>query len=88
MSQVYPSPRDEAINPPAKPRRLLDRLRDCLRTKHYAYPTEQAYVDWLRRYVLFHNKRHPSDMGGPEIEAFLTHLATERSVAASTQTQR
>ena len=49
--------------------------------------TEQAYVDWARRYILFHHKHHPKEMGKPEIEAFLTHLAVERQVAASTQNQ-
>jgi site-specific recombinase XerD len=71
----------------SKPPRLLDRLRDSLRTKHYAYSTEQAYIHWNRRYILFHNKRHPQDMCGDEIERFLTHLAVERRVSASTQTQ-
>ena len=71
----------------AQPPRLLDRMRQVLRTKHYAYSTEQAYVQWARRYILFHNKRHPQEMGGPEIERFLTHLAVEGRVSASTQTQ-
>ena len=72
---------------PAKPLRLLDRMRQIIRTKHYAYSTEQAYVHWVRRYILFHAKRHPKEMGGPEIERFLTHLAVEGQVSASTQTQ-
>lgn len=75
------------MNLPEKPPKLLDRLRNVLRTKHYSYRTEQAYVDWCRRYILFHNKRHPREMGAREIESFLTHLAIERKVAASTQTQ-
>jgi hypothetical protein len=62
-------------------------MRDALRAQHYALRTEQAYVDWARRYILFHHKRHPKEMGKPEIEAFLTHLAVERQVAASTQNQ-
>ena len=67
--------------------RLLDRLRHEVRLRHYALRTEQAYVDWVRRYVLFHGKRHPSEMGGPEVAAFLTHLAVERHVAPATQAQ-
>ena len=58
-----------------------------LRTKHYSYRTEQAYTDWIERYILFHNLRHPKDMGMPEINQFLTHLAVEKKVAASTQYQ-
>src|SRR5574341_2057682 len=69
------------------PKKLLDQARDLLRAKHYSYRTEQAYIDWMRRYILFHHKRHPGDMGTPEIQAFLTHLATQRNVAASTQNQ-
>jgi hypothetical protein len=69
------------------PRKLLDQLRDCLRVQHYSTRTEQSYVEWARRYILFHQKRHPKDMGAPEVKAFLTHLALERMVAASTQNQ-
>ncbi len=71
----------------APPRKLLDQMRDILRTQHYSIRTETSYVDWARRFILFHNKRHPKDMGVPEIEAFLTHLALERSFSASTQNQ-
>ncbi|NJM74486.1 MAG: integron integrase [Acaryochloridaceae cyanobacterium RU_4_10] len=71
----------------AQPQKILDRLRDVLRLKHYAYRTEQSYVDWVYRFIIFHNKRHPKDMGVPEIEAFLTHLAVQRKVAAPTQNQ-
>jgi integron integrase len=70
----------------AKPK-LLDRLRHELRTEHYAMSTEEAYVDWVYRYILFHNKRHPQEMGAEEIKQFLTHLAVERHVAGSTQNQ-
>ncbi|MGB7414046.1 MAG: integron integrase [Thermosynechococcaceae cyanobacterium] len=73
--------------PPAKPRKLLDQVRDVMRTKHYAYRTEETYVQWIRRFILFHNKRHPKDMAEPEVEAFLTHLAVREHVAASTQNQ-
>ena len=71
----------------SRPKKLLDRVRDAIRLKHYSYRTEETYVQWIRRYILFHNKRHPKDMGVPEIEAFLTHLAVKRHVAASTQNQ-
>jgi integron integrase len=68
-------------------KKLLDRVHDALRVKHYSIRTEEAYVSWIRRYILFHDKRHPQDMGDREIEAFLTHLAVDRNIAASTQNQ-
>ena len=71
----------------APPKKLLDRMCDVLRLKHYAIRTETAYLDWARRFILFHGKRHPETMGTPEIAAFLTYLAVEGRVAASTQTQ-
>lgn len=67
--------------------RLLDQVRQKIRLKHYSIRTEHAYVDWIRRFILFHKKRHPNEMGEPEIEAFLTHLAVDRKVASSTQNQ-
>src|SRR5437867_10817483 len=67
--------------------RLLDRVRAVLRRKHYSLRTEEAYVGWIKRFVLFHGKRHPQDLGLPEVEAFLTDLAVEQHVAASTQNQ-
>jgi len=67
--------------------KLLDLMRDAIRRKHYSIRTEEAYCDWAKRYILFHNKRHPKDMDIPEIEAFLTHLASELNVASSTQNQ-
>jgi integron integrase len=73
--------------PALPPPRLLDRVRDRIRFLHYSLRTEQAYVDWIRRYVVFHGKRHPSGMGAPEVEAFLTYLAAQRAVSASTQNQ-
>ena len=66
---------------------LLDRMREALRVRHYSYRTEQAYLDWARRYILFHGKRHPAEMGAAEVGVFLTHLATERQASASTQNQ-
>ena len=67
--------------------RLLDSLRQELRLRHYSLRTEGAYVDWVRRFVKFHELRHPRDMGGEEVEAFLSHLASERKVSSSTQNQ-
>ncbi len=70
-----------------RPKKLLEQVRDVIRMKHYSYRTEQTYVQWIRRYIFSHNKRHPSEMGVPEIEAFLTHLAVKEHVVASTQNQ-
>lgn len=67
--------------------KLLDQVRDVIRVKHYSIRTEDAYIDWIRRYILFHHKEHPRNMGIPAIEAFLTDLAVQRHVAASTQNQ-
>jgi len=67
--------------------RLLDRVRGQMRVRHMKWATEKAYVGWIRRYILFHGKRHPAEMGAKEISAFLTHLATRRRVSASTQNQ-
>ena len=72
---------------PGKPPRLLDQVRRKLRLLHYSIRTEEAYVGWIRRFILFHGKRHPQEMGGREVEQFLTALAVERHVAASTQNQ-
>lgn len=70
-----------------RPKKLLDQLREVIRIKHYSYSTEKTYSHWARRYNLFHNKRHPAEMGTPEIEAFLSHLAQVANVSASTQNQ-
>ncbi len=86
MSAQPPPPLDQPAASP-KEKKLLDQLRDAIRAKHYSYRTEQTYFDWCKRYILYHNKRHPAEMGVPEIQAFITHLATERNVAASTQNQ-
>ena len=72
---------------PAQPPRLLDRVRKELRVRHRSSRTEEAYVHWIRRFILFHGKRHPAEMKETEVAAFLSHLASERRVAASTQTQ-
>ncbi|UUX95561.1 integron integrase [Aquabacterium sp. J223] len=69
------------------PPRLLDQLRHVIRLRHYSLRTEEAYVQWCRRFVLFHGKRHPANMGAPEVQTFLTHLAVDGEVAAATQNQ-
>jgi len=75
------------MNDTAKPKKLLEQVRDVLRVKHYAYRTEKTYIFWIRRFILFHGKKHPVDMGAKQIQEFLTHLAVNRNVAASTQNQ-
>ena len=67
--------------------RLLDRVCNAIRIRHYSLVTEKAYVGWVRRFILFHGKRHPAEMGKPEIEAFLSYLAVKRNVSPSTQNQ-
>ena len=67
--------------------RLLDRVREAIRARHYSRRTEKAYVGWIKRYIFFHDKRHPAEMGGAEVTRFLTALAVEGRVAASTQNQ-
>lgn len=67
--------------------KLLDQVRAIIRLKHYSIRTEQAYVDWIRRFILFHQKRHPKEMNVEEVRGFLSHLANERNVSSSTQNQ-
>lgn len=76
---------DSAI--PSQGPRLLDSVREVLRVHHYSISTEHSYVQWIKRFIYFHNKRHPKDMGGNEITAYLTYLAVEGNVSASTQNQ-
>lgn len=71
----------------ADPPRLLDRVREAIRTRHYSRRTEEAYVGWIRRFILHHNKKHPAAMGADEVNAFLSHLAVAGNVSASTQAQ-
>ena len=73
------------MNP--KPKKLLDRVRDTIRLKQYSNKTEGAYLFWIKQSLLFHDKKPPQDMAATEVEAFLTYLAVERKVAASTQNQ-
>ena len=72
-SDSSPTHDDQAASQPtnAAPRRLLDRVRDAIRLRHYSLRTEDAYVHWVRRFILFHDKRHPQDMGAAEVQAFL-----------------
>ena len=77
------SDKSTAANPP----KLLDQARARLRVKHYSIRTEHTYLDWIKRYILFHGKQHPKHLGVKDVEAFLTHLAVAGKVAASTQNQ-
>ena len=67
--------------------KLLDKVREAIRTRHYSRRTEKVYVGWIKRFIYFHNVRHPVEMAEPEINAFLTHLAIKEKVSASTQNQ-
>ncbi len=69
------------------PKKLLEQVSDAIRIKHYSLRTEKTYIEWIKRYILFHKKRHPAEMGIEEVQAFLTHLASDRTVSASTQNQ-
>ena len=64
--------------------KLLDQVRDVIRRKHYSIRTEQAYIDWIKRFIIYHGKRHPGEMAEEEVAEFLTHLARHLNVAAST----
>ena len=79
-------------NPPKpttspKGKKLLDQYRDHIRLKQYSPRTEKTYIQWVREYILYHNKRHPKEMGAPEIKQFITHLVVDRKASASTQNQ-
>lgn len=78
---------EQEANAPAKAPRLLDQVRDAIQRRHFSYRTEQSYVHWIKRFIFFSDKRHPRDMGGAEVTAFLSHLARDRDVAAATQNQ-
>ena len=72
----------------SKQPKLLERVRIAIRTMHYSYSTEKTYIHWIRKFVLFHNKRHPNNMGEPEIGRFISHLAVNKRVSSSTQKRR
>jgi site-specific recombinase XerD len=78
--------RETPVPKPSKPR-LLDRVREEIRKRHYSRRTEKTYVGWIRRFILFHGKRHPAEMGEAEVSCFLSHLAVSGNVSASTQNQ-
>src|SRR5438552_567547 len=84
MAHLLP---DSSIESRPNPRRLVDRVRDVMRLKHYSRRTERTYWDWIERFIRFHGMRHPSEMAEAEVGAFLTHLARDGNVAASTQNQ-
>jgi site-specific recombinase XerD len=86
-SKDYLMPQTNLPPSAQQPWKLLDRLCDRMRLRNYSYRTAQSSIAWVRRYILFHNKRHPEEMGRPEIESFLTHLAVDRNAAPSTQNQ-
>ena len=67
--------------------RLIDKTRNVLRLHHYSIRTEESYIQWIKRFIFFHNKRHPKEMGEKDVSAFLTHLAVDKHVSASTQNQ-
>src|SRR6266480_697765 len=77
---------DDVPRPESKPR-LLEQVRQAIRRLHYSLRTEETYLHWIRRFIYFHGKRHPRDLGAAEVTAFLNHLARDRGVAASTQNQ-
>ena len=77
----------QTITTSIQPKKLLDQTRDKIRFKHYSLSTEKTYIAWIKQFILYHQKRHPLDMGASEVEGFLTYLATQRHVASSTQNQ-
>src|SRR5919197_3054639 len=77
---------DNTASSPQRPK-LLDQVRQATRTRHYSYRTEKAYTHWIKRFIFFHNKRHPAEMGEAEIASFLSSLASDRHASASTQNQ-
>src|SRR5205807_7143991 len=81
MPPILPAP-----TPVSKPK-LLDQVRDAIRLRHYSIRTEQVYINWIKRFILFHNKRHPTEMAEAEVRKFLSYLARIGNVAASTQNQ-
>ena len=97
QARFIPTPSPPAVQPPsayqsalpsvARTPKLLDQVREALRTRHYSVRTEKAYVQWIKRFIFFHGKRHPLEMGETEVGQFLSHLATEARVSASTQNQ-
>src|SRR5215831_11444198 len=81
------APPPEFPEPSATPPRLLDQMREHIRLRHYSLRTERTYLDWVRRYVRFHGLKHPRELGAEHVTAFLSSLANQRNVSASTQNQ-
>jgi integron integrase len=86
-SEPQPGARAEAPVPPAAAPRLLGRVRDAIARRNYSVRTEEAYVGWIKRFIVYHGKRHPLDLGGGEVNNFLTHLACDLKLSAATQNQ-
>ena len=84
---MHPNNQENHDTAPQQSPKLLDQVRAKIRLKQYSIRTEDSYVSWIRRFILYHNKRHPLEMGKKDIEQFLTNLAVKRNVAASTQNQ-
>ena len=87
MTIYHQTPNPLYIREPGQGKKLLDLYRETLRVRHYSHRTEITYISWVRQYILFHNKRHPREMGVDEINTFISHLANQKNVAASTQNQ-
>jgi len=87
MEKAPVLPADSTPAPDGRPKRLIERFRAAIRSRHYSYRTEQTYWYWIRYFILRNGKRHPAELGAPEVTAFLSWLATERNVAAATQNQ-
>src|SRR5258705_10106654 len=90
MLRVAASPYCSCYAPNREPHmpKLLDQVREVICTRHYSLRTENAYVNWIKQYIFFNSKRHPAELGGAEVSAFLSHLAVNRKVAASTPGSR
>ncbi|HBK99945.1 MAG TPA: hypothetical protein DD001_22815 [Microcoleaceae bacterium UBA10368] len=86
LPRPFPSPKVPETKPPQE-KKLLDRYRDIIDLKHYSSRTGDTYIFWVKEFILFHNKRHPKEMGAPEINQFLTHLVTDKKISASSQNQ-
>ena len=84
---IFPREEKQFSRPIPQPRKLLDHVRDVLRVNHYSARTEEAYIGWIRRYILYHKKTHPREMGALEVELYLTHLAVGEKVSTNTQKQ-
>ena len=87
MSNIPNSSPHENVPPAGKAKKLLDQYSEALRNRHYSLRTEKTYIGWVRQYILYHNKRHPREMGVAEINDFITHLVNQKTVSASTQNQ-